>query len=259
MKTILASLFIIILTLFVAPATSYAWGKKGHEIVAEISFALLDSNTKKTVLKYLDNTTIEQASTWMDDMRGNHRYDYLKTWHYVNTEKGNEYVPTKEPNIINALTNAIDQLSHKDKLSDEDIKFNLLLIFHLCGDLHQPLHVGYEVDKGGNDIQVKYLGNPSNLHRVWDTEIIESEGINANQCLLLYKNFSKDEIAHFTEINPEKWMHQPRALLSSVYNFNHEDNSIDQAYVDKNKKIIEQQLLIAGMRLAAILRQSFQS
>ncbi|MFI5196821.1 MAG: S1/P1 nuclease [Chitinophagales bacterium] len=251
------SLILAIVFTISLPHSLYAWGKKGHGIVAEIAHALSDSNTNKAVQKYLGATTIEEASTWMDEVRSDHKYDYMKTWHYVNIEKGNQYVETKDGNIINALNNAITELEHKDKLNDEEIKKNLMIIFHLTGDLHMPLHVGYGIDNGGNDIQVKYLGNPTNLHRVWDTEIIEGENITANDCLLLYNRFDKSEIAQFKEINIENWIHEPRALLSNVYNF--KDGIIDQAYVDRNKTIVKQQLLIAGIRLAAVLEKIFQS
>lgn len=241
------------------PHCSYAWGKKGHGIVAEIAFALLDSNTKQTVRKYLGTTTIEEASTWMDEIKSDHQYDYMKAWHYVNIEKGNQYVETKEGNIINALNNAIDTLEHKDKLglSNEQIKRSLMIVFHLTGDLHMPLHVGYGSDKGGNDIQVKFKSDNTNLHRVWDTQIIESENITANDCLLLYSKFDANEIAGIKQINIENWINEPRSLLDKVYNF--QDGTIDQAYIDKNKPIIEQQLLIAGIRLAAVLQHVFNS
>ena len=256
MKKTLLFLFVVVVTIYL-PNSSYAWGKKGHGIVAEIAYALLDSNTNKTVQKYLGTTTIEEAGTWMDEVRSDHKYDYMKPWHYVNIEKGNQYVETKDGNIINALNNAITELEHKNKLSDEEIKKNLMIIFHLTGDLHMPLHVGYGSDRGGNDIQVKYLGGSANLHGVWDYEIIESEHITANDCLFLYNRFDKSKIAQFKEINVENWIHEPRSLLGNVYDF--QDNTIDQAYINKNKTIIEQQLLIAGIRLAAVLEKIFRS
>lgn len=241
------------------PFYSFAWGKKGHGIVAEIAFAYLDKNAKEAVTKILAGMSVEEAGSWMDEVRGDHKYDYMKTWHYVNIDKGSQYSASKkDDNIINALNNAIAELEHKDKLSEEDIKKNLLIIFHLAGDLHMPLHVGYGNDKGGNDVQVKYLGHPSNLHRVWDTEIIESEKITANDCLLLQKNFSKDEIASLKVINVEEWIHEPRALLNKVYNLP-PDNAIDQDYVNKNKPVVEQQLLIAGIRLSAVLEHLFSN
>ena len=234
-----------------------AWGKQGHGMVAEIAFTMIDSSTKAQVQKYLGSTTIEQASTWMDEVRSDHNYDYMKTWHYVNIEKGTQYTATKDGNIINALNNAINELEHRDKLSNEDIKKNLMIVFHLTGDLHMPLHVGYEGDKGGNAVQVKYLGSQSNLHRVWDTEIIESEKITTSECLAQMKHFNKGEIAALKTINVESWINEPRSLLANVYDFT--DNTIDQAYVDKNKKTVEMQLLIAGIRLSAVLAEVFKA
>ena len=59
-----------------------------------------------------------------------------------------------------------------DKLYDDQIKTDLFYLFHLVGDLHQPLHTGYPDDKGGNLIDVSYLYKSyhTNLHTVWDDE-----------------------------------------------------------------------------------------
>ncbi len=257
MKKITSLLWVLLICISI-PNNLYAWGKKGHALVAEIGYTLLDSNTKLQVVKYLDGMSLSEAGNWMDNMRSDPRYEYMKQWHYVNIEKGNQYEETKEDNIINALNAAIGKLKNRQSLSDEEVKKNLLVVFHLVGDLHQPLHVGYGSDKGGNAIQVKYLDNSSNLHRVWDTDIIEGEKITINDCLLLYKNFDSAEIAQLKAINVERWIREPRSLLQNVYAIQ-DNNVIDQAYVDKNKKIIEQQLLIAGLRLSAVLEYVFKS
>jgi hypothetical protein len=251
------SLFLGVILLASAPHHASAWGKKGHGIVAEIAYSMLDSNTKQAVTKYLNGTSIQSAATWMDEVRSDHSYDYMKTWHYVNIAKGHQYEATKEGNIINALNTAINELEHRDKLSDEDIKKNLMIVFHLAGDLHMPLHVGYETDKGGNDVHITYMSKPTNLHKLWDTDIIEQEDVTANSCMVLYNRFDKNEISSFKVINTEKWINEPRGLLSTVYHYH--GDTIDQAYVDKNLPIIKQQLLIAGIRLAAVLEQVFKA
>ena len=256
MKKIFSLLAVVVFAVTL-PYASFGWGKEGHGMVAEIAFTFLDSNTKAIVQQYLGNTTIEQASVWMDEMRQDHTYDYMKSWHYVNIEKGRQYQETKDGNIVNALNNAINELKNRDKLSKDDVKKNLMIVFHLAGDLHMPLHIGYGADKGGNDVKVKYLGKPANLHHVWDTEMIESEHITVNDCLLRLSSFSKPEIDALKKIDVENWIHEPRSLLNKVYDFN--DDIIDQAYVDKNKKIVETQILIAGIRLSAILTEVFKS
>ena len=60
-----------------------------------------------------------------------------------------------------------------ENASREDQAFHLKLLVHLIGDLHQPLHVGIAEDRGGNDIKVTWHYKKSNLHRVWDSEMIE--------------------------------------------------------------------------------------
>ncbi len=239
------------------PARSFAWGKIGHGLVAEVAFSLLDEPTKAAVHKYLGSMTIEQAANWMDEIKNDHRNDYMKQWHYVNVDAGKTYENTREENVVNQLTRVIEELKHKDKMSDEDIKKDILIIFHLTGDLHQPLHVGYGNDKGGNAVNVKYKGHSTNLHRVWDSEIIESENINYNDCAKLLKTFDKEDIANLSVINVENWMRQPRSQLKGVYDV--KDDNIDDAYIARNKKIIEQDIVIGGIRLAAILKDVFKS
>lgn len=232
------------------------WGRKGHAIVAEIAMGMVDSSVRAQVRHILGDMTLEEAGNWMDDKRSDKHYDYMKSWHYVDFEKGTQYEHNDDHNVVNEMANAINQLEHRENLDNLDIQKNVLVIFHLVGDMHQPLHCGYHDDQGGNKVQVKYLGKETNLHRVWDSEIIESENINKQDCLAQLKNFDKDMIASLQVINTEKWVQEPRSLLSKVYNF--KDTNIDRAYVDRNKPLVEQQLLIAGIRLAAILNHLFK-
>ena len=56
--------------------------------------------------------------------------------------------------------------------SVEERRFALRFLVHLVEDLHMPMHVGENHDKGGNQLQVRFFDRGSNLHRVWDTGII---------------------------------------------------------------------------------------
>lgn len=243
---------------FLLPYSALAWGNKGHAIVAEVAFSLLDNGTKEKVRKALGTMTIEEAANWMDNIRRDHRYDYMRSWHYLNLDKGMQYQHTSEDNIVNALNKAIGELEHKGRLDDSEIRLDLLIVFHLVGDMAMPLHVGYGEDKGGNTVEVTYEGHRANLHQVWDSRIIESEGITTEDCVAYYRRMSKRDIDQNKVINVVEWIKEPRSMLGSVYNLP-PDNNIDQAYIDRSKKIIEQQLTIAGIRLAAVLEQVFKS
>src|SRR6185312_3713186 len=49
----------------------------------------------------------------------------------------------------------------------------LKFLVHFVQDMHQPVHVGHRDDRGGNDLQVQFFDQGSNLHRVWDSGLIE--------------------------------------------------------------------------------------
>lgn len=245
----------LLLAAYLLPTKSFAWGAKGHALVAEIAWHFMDDSTKVKVKKYLGNLTIEEAANWMDDSRSNSFYDYMKTWHYLDIDKGIKYEPTEEKNILNVLYSAIRDLKNINDLKRKDIKRDVLLIFHLMGDLHQPLHTGYAIDKGGNTINVTSQNFASNLHSAWDTQILESEGISLEKCLAVYDTYSPAKVDSVMKINVLGWMYQSRSYLDQVYNF--QNGFLDSTYVQNAVVIIENQLVQGGLRLASVLKHSF--
>lgn len=233
-----------------------AWGKKGHELVAEIAFRFLDDSTKQIVKNYLGNLSIEEAANWMDDERSNSYYNYMRTWHYVNVEKGITYKATTERDIITVLHSAILDLRNYKNLSKKDVKRDILLIFHLVGDLHQPLHVGYGSDRGGNDITVTSSSVSGILHSIWDSQIIDNWRINIDSCMKVFPTLSANDVIQAQKIDVLGWMNQSRSYLEFVYSFN-KDFVLPTDYVQNSVPIIEKQLLLGGIRLAAILNEAF--
>lgn len=248
-------LSIFVLTLLI-PVTSFAWGKTGHQIVAKIAKAHLEPGVLDSVQKYLGAMSFEDASTWMDEVRKDSSLNFMKPWHYVNVEKDKTYVKNNEPNIINELDIVIADLKNRNGRKSEDINFSLKQLFHLVGDLHQPLHAGYGVDKGGNDINVKHEGKDKNLHWVWDSEIIKSKSITYEQVEKKAMKLSSKKLKKVQVIDVLAWMNESRSYLPKVYKV--KNNEIDQKYMDKNAKIIEKQLMHGGLRLAAVLNDSFR-
>ena len=104
--------------------TLFAWGKRGHEIVAQIAKHYLDKSVLKKVQNYLGKMSFEEAAVWMDQIKSNRSYDYMKPWHYINIDRDATYVKTPEPNIINALQDAIANLDINSYRSKAAINFN---------------------------------------------------------------------------------------------------------------------------------------
>lgn len=232
---------------------SFAWGKRGHELVGKIAYHFLDEPTRELVKKYLGNLSFEEAANWMDDERSNTYYNYMRTWHYLDIDKGMEYDKTStERNILTILHSAIVDLKNYKTNKKKDTKRDLLLIFHLVGDLHQPLHTGYAIDKGGNTIEVNSASISGNLHSVWDTQLLDLKNITFDSCMQVYATLDSTEITEIKKINELKWMYQSRTLLDTIYSF--KNNFLDQNYIDNSAVIIKKQLVTAGLRLASILK-----
>ena len=249
-------LIALLIVLIILPAKSFAWGKQGHSIVAEVAFNYLDANTKSNLLKYLDGMSIEDASNWMDDMRDDHSYDYMKPYHYVNFEKGSILKVNPGNNILSVLTTTINDLKNYKSFTKEEVKTKLCILFHLIGDLHQPLHVGYGDDKGGNTMQINYNGYGTNLHSFFDSGIIKAKNITLKDCLKSNK-FTSTEIKKIQYINVSEWATQSRSNLDGIYNFS--GHKVSDDYVNANVIVIENQLLKAGLRLASVLNDVFKN
>lgn len=89
-KTII---IIAILTLF--SKVGLAWGKEGHQIVAQIAQQYIGGPGRDTINYYLNGLSFEEAATWMDEIKSDHQYDYMKSWHYINIERDATYVVNK--------------------------------------------------------------------------------------------------------------------------------------------------------------------
>lgn len=119
MKKIQSLIFALLL--FTLSTKSFAWGREGHSMVAQIAFNYLDATTKEKVIKYLNGMSIEDAASWMDDLRSDKEYDYLKPCHYINLEKDESYVHQVKDNIANELNKVINELRNPEKITNQKI------------------------------------------------------------------------------------------------------------------------------------------
>ncbi len=253
-------LSILVLSLLISlfsTLNSFGWGKEGHHMVAEVAWRNINQHTQEMVTKYLNGITIDSAATWMDDVRSDPKYKNQASWHYINIPKGQEYVADpKADNCINEIGIAYNNLKNRSKLSNEEVRFNIMVLIHLWGDLSQPLHVGYGEDRGGNMVTVTFNGKETNLHSLWDGGIIYDRKIKLENCLALYTHLIDKEKAEYKKFNTVAALKQARAFLPQIYEF--EDATIDEVYAGKNQAVIEKQILTGGLRLAAMLEAAFK-
>ena len=145
-----------------------AWGPTGHRVVGELAQRRLTPEARSELKKLEGGRSLAQVANWADFVKSDSAYDRYRPWHYVNMEKGKDYhasKKSKDGDLIRAILHFEDRLRDK-ALSSKDRKEALRFLIHFIGDLHQPLHVGYAKDRGGNGVRLRWFGDSTNLHHL---------------------------------------------------------------------------------------------
>jgi hypothetical protein len=235
--------------------SSFAWGPRGHKIVVQVARQYLDKSVMDSIDAYLDDITFEKAAYWMDEVKMNVNYDFMLPWHFVSIEADKTYVRSKNPDIVNVLEKTINTLKNKKNTSRKEIFLSLKVLTHLVADIHSPVHCGFVKDRNGKNVKLRFFFKATTLHDVWDEDIPEYKSMTVDDCMKLASLLHKNDIARYQKTDVLKWMEESRVLLSAVYDF--KGNKLGDEYLDKAAPVIKMQLLKAGIRLAAILNQTF--
>jgi hypothetical protein len=240
---------------------AFSWGKTGHRIVGEIAQRNLDSSTLKAIKELAGDDDLSRLSTWPDEIRSDPKMGYTTPWHYVSIPNGKSYFDqkrNKEGDLVEALYRFEDTL--RDPKETKEHKLDALrFLIHMTGDLHQPLHVGLAEDRGGNSIRVKWFKSETNLHTVWDEELIDFEKLSFSEYSNYLNHFSKEDKKDLEKGSFIDWAKESQDLRPKVYDFGgvSESVSLSYEYNYKVKPIIELRLKQAGLRLAYVLNKIF--
>lgn len=141
----------ILAAVLAAVNLSFAWGPKGHAVVADIAARHISKKTAQKIDAVLGGETMVDVSSWADNVRKDPRYAHTATWHFVNVDPGYTYqtMPKDPAGDVYVKLLEITEALKSDTLSAEQEKVNLMLLIHLVGDLHCPMHVGHRDDLGG--------------------------------------------------------------------------------------------------------------
>lgn len=255
----LRRLSLLLVLHFALHTTAFAWGQVGHRVIGQIAEWHLNKRAAKKVKEILGANSLAIVSTWMDEIRSDSTYDYTNTWHWVTIPDGEQYDLSiqESDGDAYAVVNQLIAGLKSDTLSARQEEEYLKMLVHLVGDLHQPLHVGRGDDRGGNDIRVQWMGESSNLHRVWDSDMINGKQLSYTELAEhLNRRATNSLVQQWQSATTEQWLQEAMNLRPAVYNIP-EDNRIGYDYAYANYPLVEEQLLLAGVRLAGILNEIY--
>lgn len=247
--------------LFLSACTAFAWGPKGHAVVADVAASHISRKAAKKIENILDGHTMVDVSSWMDGLRGIPKYEHVRTWHYLNIDPGYTY-ETMEKNpagdVYIKLFHVIEQLK-SGKLSHEDEKDYLRFLIHMVGDLHCPMHAGYRFDVGGNLHDVQWFGKLTSLHSVWDSKLIEScRPWSYSEWTENIDITDKKEIRRITGSPIDAWRDECLVVRDDIYANSPKGADLSYAYCEKYAVAVQKQLLYAGLRLAMLLDEIYK-
>lgn len=254
----------VALLLLVSSAMSlpaFGWGQTGHRVTGAIAERHLTEAARQQVEALLPMESLAEASTYPDDMKSNPSEFWQKTaspWHYVTVPADKHYHDVEAPeegDAVTALNNFTATLKDP-KASRTDKQLALRFIVHIIGDLHQPLHAGNGTDRGGNDVKVRFFWQDSNLHRVWDSQLIGQRELSYTEWTdWLDKKITPEDIKAWQSSDPEVWITESTQIRDTIYP--KDANRMAYDYLYDHMPTAKRRMQQAGIRIAHYLNAVF--
>ena len=267
MRKLVSSL--VIITLLLLPFRGASWGFQGHEYIGAMAWEYLTPEARAWVserLALVDEPSLSIVTTWADRVRGTEEGRWMGPLHFANIKPGEDGLDMERdcPNrrcVVGAAMNDIEVMFDASQSAEAQAKA-LRTFSHWITDMHQPLHLGYQQDRGGNDIRVTFFGSETNLHRLWDTVLIrgmdkmpapaeqaalhplpaEQQDIDWHAALIEWANESYRHARYHAY--QEQLFDSPEGLQNAA---------LGEIYFEQARPVVEQQLIYSAQRMAMIL------
>lgn len=288
MKYITVALFLLAI---VAP--SYCFWSTGHMIVSRIAYeeikkkdpGLLSKIEKEidTLTQYSkeDQHSFVESAVWADDNKGI-GWTAFNEWHFVDTPVvAPDFHGETEKNKMNATWAIYEMrktLNNNRKPSFDStlaLSFAWRYLIHLVGDIHQPLHASTlyskefpNSDRGGNSFKVNYPGDKQikNLHALWDACVdqygslwapLKSGDWNSITQYVdsITSQFPRSKVQERVKIlDDRKWAQESYEISKNVvYDGISNGDTPSKEYIERGRRVINEQLAVAGYRLADLM------
>ena len=235
------------------------WSKTGHRVIGEIAQQHLKGKTKRALKDLLNGQSLAAVSNFADEIKADSIYRKFSAWHYVNIPKGKDYgdvEPYKYGDLVVAIEECI-RIVKDEKSSRADRIFYLKMLVHFIGDLHQPMHVGRLEDKGGNDIQLQWFNQGTNLHKVWDANLINDYGMSYTELAAKLPEVDKKQIKMIQDGDVYDWVEESQDVANRIYESVEVGEKLYYRYGYVWWDTVESQLQKGGLRLAKVLNSLF--
>jgi nuclease S1 len=252
-------LFLLLLSVQFSFGNSILWSKTGHRVIGKVAQEELSGKAKRAIGKLLDGQNLASISNFADEIKADRSFRKFSAWHYVNFPADKEYSdvePSPYGDLVIGIQKCIEIVKNKSS-SKADKTFYLKMLVHLIGDLHQPMHIGRLEDKGGNDIQLQWFGRGSNLHKVWDANMINDYGMSYSELANSLPELNKKERKAIQQGTVLNWVEESQDVANKLYASVEVGEKLAYRYSYTWWETVETQLQKGGLRLAKVLNDIF--
>lgn len=183
--------------LFFTSLQVFAFDSKTHRLICQLAYQHLPlskqqhmdnllqqmpSQEQQRINHYLKrsiNTKVNfvDSCIWADAIKADKKYRKYNNWHFINVLREQKTLDNSSCNkncITYALSLHQEQFIKNESSQNSWLKLQaLMFIAHWLADLHQPLHVSFKSDLGGNKTRDNSADKHcKNLHAVWDSCLI---------------------------------------------------------------------------------------
>jgi hypothetical protein len=121
------------------------------------------------------------------------------------------------------------------------------------------MHTGRFEDLGGNKVQLKWFGQNTNLHRVWDSDLIDYQNLSYTEYAKSINFLDKKRLHSLQQEGATQWVMDSYKISEKLYAGVKTDEKLSYKYIYDHIETANQQLLKGGVHLAALLNDIFQN
>jgi len=236
-----------------------AFSFKAHEVICELAYQQVSSDVQKKIdnlVAQSPDSSFGRLCGWPDRIRDQDEYKHTKTWHYVNVRRGAETVKASDCPESGCVVSAIDTMAKRLEQTPGSDWQALAFLGHFMGDIHQPMHVSYADDRGGNRTRIYFEGDKTNLHYLWDREVAGLTG-TLSKNLTLIGSFDSVLAKNVPEA-PLGWANESYAMTRNIYadyrrsmRMKYDDLAVDRLWLRKRMRLASDRL---ALQLSKVLQ-----
>lgn len=277
------------LTLWLWSHAALAWGPKPHEAIWMAAQEMLAPQAAEAVRELLSPHSGIGISWWADVYRRQPDGGDTARWHYVNIpldapgfDRARDCAPGEGDRALPGgacVVAAVEAMA--ERVGDPELarpvqQQALAFLIHFVGDLHQPLHVADNEDRGGNLLWVRVGRRTLRFHALWDTLVVtaieEDSAVLAQRVMQRVRQLDAAERAGMEGGQPVDWANETQRVAVALYrglmrggglpprggNTQATPVVLPAGYVAAQGDVVMRQLMRASARLAAMLNARFR-